>query len=198
MRTIKKIATGLFLSMVVMSAHAQSPKHGHGKQHAHKMHEELGLTKDQSSQMKAIHEKYHPQIKAIRENESLTKEVRQAQIKPLKDAKDAELKTVLTTDQYAALKEMKSQHKKGDHQKALMASLNLTESQELQMKAINEKYRPQMKAIKDDHSLDQEAKKSKLKPLKKAQRADVRNILTKEQFDTYQAHKKKGRRHHKK
>lgn len=194
MRTLRNIVTGVLLSAAFCSATAQTTKHKQGRDHHQKIQKELGLSQEQSSQMEAIHTKYSTQIQAIRQDQSLTKEAIKAQVEPLIKAKDAEVKNILTPQQYTALNQIKSKHQKGGKHKEWMQALNLTEQQEQQMKSIKDKYRPQMMAIKQDSSLDQAAKKTKLKPLKKAQMLETKKILTKEQFKTYRNLQKKGPR----
>jgi Spy/CpxP family protein refolding chaperone len=96
--------------------------------------------------------------------------------------------------------------KRGRHMKALK-ELNLTDAQKTQIKAIMEKSRPQMKALRENTTLDRAAKREQKKAIMQATGAQIRAILTAEQrakFDTLQAEAKdrraqrgEGKRNHK-
>lgn len=193
MRIVKRILTGLLVSALAVGANAQAEKnerHPH-KNHVQKMKEELGLSTEQEAQMKVIKDKYHPQIKAIKEKNSLTEEQKRAQIKPLKDSKDAEVKAVLTPEQYTKLTEMrKKKHRKKRNDK-IMEQLNLSADQELKMKAIKKEYRPKMKAVKENTTLSDSDKKAQLKQLKKGKNAAIKKTLTTDQYKLYKELKKK-------
>ena len=75
------------------------------------MIKELDLTAVQVESMKNINEKYKSQMKTIKDDASLTKEQKREQMKPLRAAKEAEVKAVLTEDQFAKLQEMNKNKK---------------------------------------------------------------------------------------
>ena len=68
--------------------------------------------------------------------------------------------------------------------------LNLTADQQTQVKAINQDTMKQMMALRDDTSLSQDDKRSKMMDLRKSSSDKIRGILTDEQkpkFDEMQA-----------
>jgi len=76
--------------------------------------EKLGLDATQQAQIKAIFEKYRPQIKAIasKGKANLT-DADKAALRDLRKQENAEVKTVLTPAQLATLKELRKEHHKG-------------------------------------------------------------------------------------
>ncbi len=85
------------------------------------MKKELNLSSDQSNSMKKIGNDYKGKMKALKTDETLSKEQKKSKMAEMKKSHDAEVKGVLNADQYAKLTEMKKQHsgkmqgKKGEH-----------------------------------------------------------------------------------
>ncbi|MBX3737110.1 MAG: hypothetical protein KF715_10495 [Candidatus Didemnitutus sp.] len=69
--------------------------------------------------------------------------------------------------------------------------LGLSEDQEKQIKAINESYRPQLEAIREDKSLSRDQKREKSQALNKEREAKVDAVLTPEQRTKAQAMREK-------
>ncbi len=88
--------------------------------HAHKkaMMDELDLTADQKSQMKAIQESTKQQREAIKNDASLTQDEKRAKMKDLQKSHSQKVNSILTVDQQAKrnayIKNMKQQ-RKGQH-----------------------------------------------------------------------------------
>lgn len=197
MRIVKRILTGVFVTALAFGATAQSSD-VKKKEHAQQMKKELGLSAEQETSMKAIKDKYHPQIKAIKENTSLTKEQKQAKIKPLKESKQAEIKSVLTPDQYTKFQELKKNKPHAKHKDKVLDKLDLTDDQQSKMKALNQEYHPKMKAIRTNASLADTEKKKQIKALKKNKDSEIGKILTPEQLKKYKELKKQQRKTKKK
>lgn len=66
-----------------------------------KLQADLGLTNDQVSSWKSMEAQYKPKFQAIRSNSSLSEEDRKAQMKQLRSAKEADLKKILSADQFS-------------------------------------------------------------------------------------------------
>ena len=77
-----------------------------------KLKADLGLSDGQSDEIEAVHQKYQPLIRAIKEDKSLSEGERKTQSKALKTQKKDEIKTILTDEQYAKWVELKKQNKK--------------------------------------------------------------------------------------
>ena len=59
----------------------------------------LNLTADQQTQVKAVFEAMHPQMKAIEDDTTLSQDEKMAKMKDLHDATHAKIKALLTPDQ---------------------------------------------------------------------------------------------------
>jgi Spy/CpxP family protein refolding chaperone len=88
-----------------------------------------------------------------------------------------------------------STHKKRDGK--MKKDMNLTQDQKTKMSDLRKNFKEQRDAIKNDASLTQEQKKTKMQELSKTQREQMKNILTPEQQQKMQAHKKEWKKHNK-
>lgn len=90
---------------------------------AHKkaMMNELNLTPDQKSKMKAIHESAKEQRNAIKSDSTLTQDEKRAKMKDFQKSQSQKINSILTPDQQAKrnayMKNMKQQ-RKGQHKKS--------------------------------------------------------------------------------
>lgn len=73
---------------------------GDMKERAAKMAEELGLNDDQKTKMAEVMKEQGPKLKALREDTSLSKEDKQAQMKALREASTEKVKGILTAEQF--------------------------------------------------------------------------------------------------
>lgn len=72
-------------------------------------------------------------------------------------------------------------------------NLNLTEAQKSQVKTLNENFRNQMKALREDQSLSDEARKEKARALKTQHKSQIQALLTPEQKKQWEEQKGQGR-----
>jgi Spy/CpxP family protein refolding chaperone len=75
------------------------------------MKKKLGLTDDQSAKLKSQNEATHNQVKALKADQSLTKDQKKEKMKAIKDAAKEQRKSVLTADQQKKMDDMKKQGK---------------------------------------------------------------------------------------
>ena len=83
-----------------------------GRESKMKMKEELGLSNDQASQLKTLHQSAKSKIEAIKNNSTLTESAKKDQIKAIRESTKTQRKTILTADQEKKMEEMKH-HRKG-------------------------------------------------------------------------------------
>lgn len=69
---------------------------------------QLGLSTDQQAQIKAINESYRPQLDALRDDTSLTKEQRREKFQALQKERVAKVDAVLTPEQRTKAQEMRA------------------------------------------------------------------------------------------
>ena len=101
-------------TMAEMKSKQEQDKLARQNKHFEEMKTKLSLTEDQATRLKAQNESAHNSMKAIRENESLSKEERMKQIKAIKDASMEQRKSILTADQQKKLEEMKKERQEKD------------------------------------------------------------------------------------
>ncbi len=75
------------------------------------MKEKLGLSNEQAEKLKAHNQEVHSKIKSIQDNQSLTAEQKQEQIKAIKEASKTQRKNILTAEQLKKMEEMKKDGK---------------------------------------------------------------------------------------
>lgn len=78
---------------------------------ANEMKEKLGLSNDQAAKLKTQRDATHQQMKALKADQSLTKEQKKEKIKAIKADADKQRRTVLTADQLKKMDEMKKEGK---------------------------------------------------------------------------------------
>ncbi|HMQ46604.1 MAG TPA: hypothetical protein PKA00_03610 [Saprospiraceae bacterium] len=71
--------------------------------------------------------------------------------------------------------------------KAMKAELGLTGAQVKDLKGINENYKAQMQAVKADASLSDQAKREQLAEIRKSKEAEVKGMMSEEQYNAYKA-----------
>ncbi len=84
----------------------------------------------------------------------------------------------------------------GDRElKRMTKELNLSSDQVSQIKAINEDTRKQMMALRDDSTLSQDDRRSKMMDIRKASRDKIRGVLNDDQKTKYDAMLEEMREH---
>lgn len=81
---------------------------------------------------------------------------------------------------------LSAQESKAEY-KAMKAELGLTGAQVKELKSINENSKAQMQSIKADASLSDQAKREQLAEIRKSKDAEVKSLLSEEQYNAYKA-----------
>ena len=95
---------------------AEGKHHGQGQQHGNlgeMLVKELNLTADQKPQVKAIFDEMRPKMKAIMDDQSLSKEDKGAKFKELRTASNTKIKALLTPEQQKLFDDFNKQHQHG-------------------------------------------------------------------------------------
>ena len=74
-----------------------------------------------------------------------------------------------------------------ERHQAIVEKLGLSEEQATAFKAVNEKYREQMKEARANASEDRKANGQQMKAIRDAQKAELQTVLTPEQFELLEA-----------
>jgi Spy/CpxP family protein refolding chaperone len=90
---------------------------GLNKDRMDKMAKELNLTADQQSKLKDMHKNFDDQRKAIKDDQSLNKDQKQAKMKDLREQMHSQMLGILTPEQQAKMKEMHAQNRGKRHHK---------------------------------------------------------------------------------
>lgn len=86
----------------------KGPRGPRGGQMVERMAEELGLSAEQTAKVKAIHEAARPQMEAIRNDASLSREQKREKSQAIQKDTEAKVDAVLTPEQQAKAKEMRA------------------------------------------------------------------------------------------
>lgn len=165
----------------------------------------LGLTADQKSKMKSIHESARDQMKALRTDQSLTPEQRHEKARSIRDAARRQVMSVLTPPQQDLMKNRMERRGKafgrrgsnrglgeGLGRDRVHEVLGLSAEQRSQITGIHETTRNQVSAIRNDSTLSNEQKIEKIRSLRQGTRQQVSTILTPEQQQKIREHRRRG------
>lgn len=209
---MKKAFIGLaFAALIATTACAQDQQNSlaerpRGHHRGGMNMEQLNLSDQQKTEMKAINEDFKTQMTDLKKSEDkITVTEWKNKMATIRKDHHEKVQKVLTDDQKASLKKMMharkfDMRKHGgrrnlDHMKK---ELNLTDEQVTALKKNHEAMSQKFKAIREDKKLTDDQKKAELKEFKKQQHESLKSILTAEQLQKLEQQKKehKGRKHH--
>ena len=154
----------------------------------------LSLTEDQKAKMKSIRESTRDQMRALRNDQSLTPEQRHEKARSVREATRQQVLGVLTPQQQELIKNRMGRRGKrfGDRganrglgrgfgRGQVQDGLGLSAEQRTQIKSIHQSTRSQVNAIRNDSTLSSEQKFEKVRSLRQNTRQQMLTILTPEQ-----------------
>lgn len=219
MKKFIAIASALFVIAGSTQAQDNTSKHRHEAGKKPKFEQQLGLTDAQKAEFKNLNESYRTQIKAVRDNSSLSKEDQKTKIEALRKQQHEKMQSLLTAEQKTKMasyrKDWKGKDgkagapgrkgkdfagKKGDHKRGdmkggnsaeLKQKLGLSDAQAQQLKASQEQFKTKAKAIREDSKLTEEQKKAQMKVLAEQRQQSLKSVLTAEQIEKMKAGKGK-------
>ncbi len=173
-------------------------KHMMKKHHHQEAFSSLNLTEDQKAKLKVLNEEHRKQMEELKKTDDITVKEWRSKMEAQRNDHQAQIKSVLTTEQQAQLKKekagKKNMHKHGrkgrthgDRGQKMKTELGLSEKQSAQMESSHKAMIEKMKALREDKSLNDDAKKEKVKELRTKQKDELKLILTDEQFKKYEA-----------
>jgi len=180
-----------------MKSHKKGTEMHHGQ---HKdMMKDLNLTEAQKAQLKTNREANKAKMEALNKQDNLTvKEMRERKMALMQEQK-AQMESILTAEQKAkiaadkATMSGKGKNMDGQRGEAMKEKLGLTNEQAAKLKAHNEATHDKIKAIQDNQNLTMDQKKTQIKAVKDASKAERKNILTAEQIQRMDEMKKEGK-----
>ncbi len=185
MRLRTLLITALLLLAFVVVAFAQAPPAMQQPDALRaKVIKELGLTKDQVTQIRAIVQKYRQDVAAELKS-SDPADQKKAKVKDLHDTAANAITALLNDDQKARAEKihfvqllLEPRARAEARLIVLLSKLNLTDDQKASIKTINQQAEAAAKAIQADTSLDQPAKRARLQELRKDTQAKIMAVLT--------------------
>lgn len=160
----------------------------------------INLTAEQKAQFKTIHQSIREQLMALRNDQTLSPEQRQAKARSIREGAHQQILGILTPQQQELMKNNRRERRERGFGRedgrggADRAALGLTADQKSQLKSIHQSTREQVNGIRNDSTLTSEQKAEKIRSLHQGVRQQVSGILTPEQREKM----KEGRRnrHH--
>lgn len=191
---MKKGIAGLTLILLMaLSVSAQKMKEGKrkhkGSDHREAAMKDLNLTEDQQANMKSVQADYRNKMNELNKNESITVGEMRAKKASINKERQSAVNNILTSEQQSKMHAKMKKGQKGPGHKGDVASngdrlkkeLALTADQEARMKNLNENHRKQIQELKNNNSLDADAKKQQMLSIRKKHSEDMKSILTPEQ-----------------
>jgi Spy/CpxP family protein refolding chaperone len=211
MKIMKKIMLSVCIAaLVATTIQAQEIRDREpGKHHMMKRHhrgeafKNLNLTEDQKAQFKALNEANRKQLAELKKNDNITVKEWKSKKEALRKDHREKMQSLLTTEQKTQLEKSKLERKAKmeERSKARMdkmkTNLGLSDEQSAKLKSERAVVQEKMKAIREDKSLDDQAKKEHVKELMKKQKENMRSILTEEQLKKLDEQKQKRGSHKK-
>lgn len=189
-------------SLTAQQTRTVKPNQKEGKMHHGQkkdMMQDLNLTEAQKAQLKTSREANKAKIDALNKQDNLTvKEMRERKMALMQEQK-AQMESILTAEQKAKIAADKAtmgerrKNMDGQRGEAMKEKLGLTNDQAAKLKAHNEATHSKIKAIQDSQNLTMDQKKTQIKALKDASKAERKNILTAEQIQKMDEMKKEGK-----
>lgn len=161
------------------------------------MAQQLNLTDAQKAKIKPILQDEAQQLKALRNDMSITRQQFRDKIQEIRQATRAKIEPILTPEQVTKLPKpgtgqagpggwhrgrgMRGAGGGGNGLAGLSSKLNLTDDQKAKIQPLMADQQKQVQAIKQDTTLTPEQKQSKIQEVRKATRQQLTSILTPEQ-----------------
>lgn len=201
---MKRILTSAFVILLTIgAAQAQTTgteKNKHHKKEQKMRHDDLDLTADQKTRLKAINKDFKAQSDELNKQDNITVAEMKLRKEALHKSHQAQVETILTTEQKDQLAKKKTEWKgkesikkekerttgserRGDK---LEKELNLTLDQQAKMTKIRTEYKSKFDAVRTDASLSRDVKKDRMKELMQAQQEQLKTVLTKDQIEKIQ------------
>ena len=160
--------------------------------------QQLNLSAEQQAKLKTLRDDFKQKRDALAAQQ-LTEAERRTQVQALHQQQRTQLETILTPEQKQQLAKFRSEHQgqKGNrqhwnsdneaHRGALMQELNLSTEQQAKVKEMRNGFKTKADALRNDQSLTQEQRRTKLHELMQQQQAQLKTTLTKEQQEKLKA-----------
>jgi Spy/CpxP family protein refolding chaperone len=149
--------------------------------------EKLNLTDEQRAAIRPILVKEAGDIKAIRQDNSLSAEQKQAKIQEIREKSRGKINAILTLEQQKKFAEMKGEmagrvRDEIHNRLAMLAErLNLTEEQKTTIRPILVTEANEIRAVIQDKALSKEERQTKIAAIRESSNKEINKVLTPEQ-----------------
>jgi Spy/CpxP family protein refolding chaperone len=158
---------------------------------------ELNLTDEQKQKLQTIITERLEKLRDLRQDTSLTREEKMEKVKAVRDEITAEVKNVLSPDQFEKWKAKQGQLLGGApaagatngpaaRLQEAIKELKLTDAQKEQLKPVYEEQMQKLRDLRQDASLSMVEKLEKLKALQEDIAPKLKKVLDAEQFAKYE------------
>jgi len=150
--------------------------------------QKLNLTEEQKAQFKTQRESFRKQMEELKKNENITVKEQKEKLAAIQKENKDKMQSFLTADQKAQIEKDKVEGKKKFEERTkerggkMKTQLGLSDAQSAQLKKNREATQQKIKAIKENSKMNEEQKKEQVKELMKAQRENMKSVLTEEQL----------------
>lgn len=203
---MKKAFIGLaFAALIATTACAQDQSNGLAERpkghHRGGMNmEQLNLTDQQKTEMKAINEDFKQQMTDLKKSEDkITVTEWKGKMATIRKDHHEKVQKVLTDEQKASMKKMRKEHGRKFRQdkhnriETMKKELNLSDEQTLAVEKNLAESLKKMKAVHEDKSLSEDQKKEQFKTLHNQEQEGLKKILSPDQWNKLQEMKKHHR-----
>jgi Spy/CpxP family protein refolding chaperone len=159
----------------------------------------LALNDQQYAAVKGINDRYADQFMQMRRDSATVRSNKRTAMQNLIQQKQKEINAVLTPDQQTKYKDYQAdiQAKRSinhsgitdKHRDDLKKTLSLTDDQQTKMDAANKSFMENIRKVKADSAQSKDDARIKMNALRSDHDAAVKNILTPDQFEKWQAYK---------
>lgn len=195
----KKIAAAALALAFVCSTQAQDiperkredykPHAGHGKHRRPPGMDfrQLNLTEAQKTQMKSNREDFRKKMEDLKKNDNITVKEWKSRMESLRKEQKTGMENILTKDQKAQLEKMKSDKKAMGELRMKQGAermklrLGLSDEQSARLEKSRKETGERIKAIRENKSLSEEAKREQIRETMKKQQENMKSVLTEEQ-----------------
>jgi hypothetical protein len=162
----------------------KGPEKGEFQHDYAKLKTDLGLSDAQVDTLKSFDAAFKRKMETIRKDATLKEEDKKVKMKVLREEKRANMKKVLTEEQYKKFISQRSENRKPDYEK-LKTDLGLTNAQVDSLKAFDITFKKKLDELRNNSTLKEEDKKVKMKELHEAKKANMKKVLTEEQYKKF-------------
>ncbi len=161
--------------------------HPKAKKHREEARKELNLTETQKKALIANRLEARSKTTAIENDKNLTEAQKREKLEALHKEQKEKKDALLSTEQKAKLEQAKVKHRQEEKEQAekrramMKEKLSLTDEQDAKLNELAKANEAKMKAIRENPSLDAEAKKKQMQELREHAAEERKAILTPEQ-----------------